>query len=87
MGYFLRHKNIHLFTQIDEVKFSDPGKASLKLYVAMTGSPVKGAQALFDMRADLYQFDLMLAREGDDWLLQKLYWQRANIEDVVGGGW
>jgi len=86
MGYFLRHKNIHLFTQIDEVKFSDPGKASLKLYVAMTGSPVKGAQALFDMRADLYQFDLMLAREGDDWLLQKLHWQRANIEDVVGGG-
>ena len=86
MGYFLRHKNIHLFTQVSEIKFPVPEKASVKIYIAMAGSPVKGAQALIDIRADLYQFDLMLVRDGGDWLLQKLHWQRANIEDVVGGG-
>ena len=37
MGYFLRHKNIHLFTQISEIKFPVQGKASVKLYVAMAG--------------------------------------------------
>ncbi len=86
MGYFLRHKNIHLFTQISEIKFPVQGQASVKLYVAMAGSPVTGAQALLDIRADLYLFDLMLMRDGDDWLLQKLHWQHASIEDIVGGG-
>ena len=85
MGYFLRHKNIHLFTQISEIKFPVPEKASVKIYIAMAGSPVKGAQALLDIRADLYQFDLVLTKEGGDWLLQKLHWQRAIIEDIVGG--
>ena len=84
MGYFLRHKSIHLFTQISEIKFPTSNQASVKLYAAMAGRPVSGAQALIDIRADLYLFDLMLIRDGDDWLLQKLYWQRAGIEDIVG---
>lgn len=85
MGYFLRHKNIHLFTQISEIKFPVQGQASVKIYVAMAGSPVTGSQALIDIRADLHLFDLMLIRDGDDWLLQKLHWQHASIEDIVGG--
>lgn len=85
MGYFLRHKNIHLFTQISEIKFPQPEKSSVKLYVAMTGSPVKGAQALLDIRADLYQFDLILKKESGDWLLQKARWQRASVDEILGG--
>ncbi len=84
MGYFLRHKNIHLFTQISEIRFPESNQANVKLYAAMAGRPVTGAQALIDIRADLYMFDLTLARDGDDWLLQKLHWQRASIEDIVG---
>ena len=86
MGYFLRHKNIYLFTQVSEIKFPQPEKSSVKLYVAMTGSPVKGAQALLDIRADLYQFDLMLIKESGDWLLQKARWQRASVEEIMVGG-
>ena len=89
VGYFLRHKNIHLFTQISEIKFPvpspSPKKARVKLYAAMTGSPVSGAQALLDIRADFYQFDLVLIRDGGDWLLQSASWQRASVEDIVGG--
>jgi hypothetical protein len=85
VGYFLRHKNIHIFTQISEIKFPVPDKAKVKLYAAMTGSRVAGAQALLDIRADLYQFDLTLARDGSDWLLQSASWQRASIDDVMGG--
>ncbi len=89
VGYFLRHKNINIFTQISEINFPvpspSPKKARVKLYAAMTGSPVTGAQALLDIRADLYEFDLMLTKEGDEWLLQKAGWQRASIDDVMGG--
>lgn len=84
-GYFLRHKNIHLFTQIDKISFSADGQAHVKVFVAMAGSPVEGAEALLDLRADLYQFDLTLTRESDEWLLQKARWQRASIDDVLKG--
>jgi len=86
VGYFLRHKNINIFTQISEIKFSVPDNATVKLYAAMTGSPVKNAQALLDIRADLYQFDLVLANESGEWLLQKASWQRASIGNIAGGG-
>lgn len=84
-GYFLRHKRIHLFTQIDEIRFLTEQSANVKLYVAMAGTPVSGAQALIDVRADLYQFDLMLINENDEWRLLKANWQRANIEDLLAG--
>ena len=83
MGYFLRHKNIHLFTQISEIKFPVPDKARVQLYAAMTGSPATGAQPLLDIRADLYQFDLMLRKESGEWLLQKARWQRTSIDDFL----
>lgn len=85
VGYFLRHKNINIFTQISEIKFPVPDKATVKLYAAMTGSPVKNAQALLDIRADLYQFDLVLTNESGEWLLKNASWQRASIGDIVGG--
>ena len=84
VGYFLRHKNINIFTQISEINFTVPGESRVKLYAAMTGSPVKNAQALLDMRADLYLFDLVMTNESGEWLLKKASWQRASIEDIVG---
>ena len=85
VGYFLRHKNINIFTQISEINFPVPGESRVKLYAAMTGSAVKNAQALLDIRADLYQFDLVLTNESGEWLAQKASWQRASIGDIVGG--
>jgi hypothetical protein len=84
VGYFLRHKNINIFTQISEINFPVPGEARVKLYAAMAGSPVRNAQALLDIRADLYQFNLMLTHDSGEWLLQKASWQRASLEDIVG---
>lgn len=83
-GYFLRHKNIHLFTQIGDIDFPVAGKAQVQVFIAMVGTPVSNAEALLDLRADLYQFDLSLMRNGDEWLLQKAEWQRANIDELLG---
>lgn len=84
-GYFFRHKNIHLFTQINDITFPAPDKSNVKLYVAMAGRPIKGAQALIDIRANLYQFDFTLTKQSGEWLLEKIRWQQASIEDIVGG--
>jgi hypothetical protein len=81
-GYFLRHKNIHLFTQVDSIRFPSANRSRVQLFVAMAGSPVSGAQALLDLRADLYRFDLSLLREDEQWLLQKADWQRAKVDEL-----
>lgn len=84
-GYFLRNKHIHLFTQIDEITFPLKEQAKITLYVAIAGTPVTGAQALIDLRADLFQFDLTLKQEGGDWYLLNADWQRASVDDLLGG--
>jgi hypothetical protein len=83
-GYFLRNKNIHLFAQIDAIRFPVAGESQVKVFVAMTGSPVTSAEGLLDLRADLYRFDLTLIPDDDDWLLKKADWKRVAIDEMLG---
>ena len=83
-AYFLRHKSIYLFTKINEINFPVAGQSRVEVFVAMTGLPVTGAEALFDLRADVYRFELTIINESDDWLLKKAAWQRASIDDLLG---
>jgi len=80
-GYVLRHKNIYLFSQVDEINFPEAGHSRVNIFVAMAGSPMTGAEALLDFKADLYEFDLTLRQEGDVWRLTKARWQRASIDN------
>ena len=79
--YFMANKNIHIFSRIGELVFPDPDHADLKLYVAMTGQNVSDLDALLNMRADMYLFDLHLIRDGGDWLLVNADWRPATPED------
>lgn len=81
--YLYANKNIHLFTRIDELVFSGPDAARLRLYVAMAGQNVSDLDALLNMRADLYRFDCELAREGDGWKVVRADWQPAGLDDFL----
>ncbi len=80
-GYFLRHKNIHLFTRIGELTFPVEGKAQVQLFVAMAGSPVTDLETLMSLQADLYRFDMVLLRHDNEWLLTDVAWRQAITED------
>ncbi len=81
-GYFLRHMSIHLLTRIGELSFPEENKAHLQLFVAMAGSPLANAEALLNLRADLYRFDMVLVRDnGKDWQLSDIAWRQAIKED------
>jgi hypothetical protein len=79
--YILANKNIHVLTRIGELTFPAENKAMLQLYVAMTGQNVSDLDALLNMQADLYLFDLELVREGQEWKLLNADWRRARGED------
>jgi len=79
--YFFRHKNIHLFTKIREIKFHSDDEATVTLHVAMAGSVISDASMLSNLTATIYKFELQLIKK-DEWLLHKAKWQRAGLHDM-----
>lgn len=79
--YLYANRNIHLFTRIDELLFPSPDRARLRVYAAMAGQNVSDLDALLNMKADLYRFDLELSREDDEWKVVRADWQPAGLED------
>jgi len=76
-AYFFRHKNIHLFTKIDEIELLGDSQAMVRLHVAMAGSVISDVDAISALRARIYRFELRLVKD-DDWLLQHASWAPAS---------
>lgn len=78
--YFFRHRNIHLFTRINEIDLLNENQASVRLQLAMAGSEITGLSALSSLRAQIYSFELQLIRR-EAWLLRSATWSPASIAD------
>jgi len=79
--YFIRHKNIYLFTKIEEIDLLAENQAIVRLYVAMAGRVISDVDAIVALRAQIYEFELQLTKE-DDWLLHHASWRPASIIDL-----
>ncbi len=79
--YFFRHKNIFLLTKIREIYFPADDEAQVTLHVAMAGSVISDANALANLRARMYRFELRLIRK-DSWQLREARWQIASMVDM-----
>ena len=79
--YFFRHKNIHLFTRINEIDFLAPDEAQVSMHVAMAGTIIADVSVLSSLRARIYKFELSLVKT-DEWLLQQARWEPAAIGDM-----
>ena len=72
-GYFVANQSVHLLTRIESLEFPSPDEARVKLQVGMAGR--SGEPGAASLSADLYDFDLALIREGDDWKLSYADWR------------
>ena len=81
-AYFYMHKNIHLFTKIDEIIFPEENKAFATMYVAMAGSVISDASVLTSLRAKIYKFELQLIKK-EEWLINKAKWERSSFKDMM----
>ena len=79
--YFFRHKNVYLFTKIEEIDLLAENQATVLLYVAMAGSVISDIDALATLRAQIYQFELQLLKE-DDWLLHHANWKPVSAIEI-----
>jgi hypothetical protein len=86
-GYLQRHKNLHLFSRIQEVEvFSGDTQATAVVQVAMTARPVEAPEILLQLQADLYRFEVQLAWDQDEeaWRIIGSSWRRANLAALGG---
>ena len=66
--HLLRNQAVYTFSRIQGVDVSAdasaPAAAQVQALVALAGSPIPDAEALASVHADLYRFDVALARRG-----------------------
>lgn len=79
--YLYANKNIHVLTRIEDLRFPSPEQARLAVYAALTGQNVSDLDALLNMQADLYRFDLELIKTDGKWQLVRADWRPARGED------
>ena len=82
-GYLLRNESVHLLIRVESISVTGEAAATARVYAGMTGRLVGGTDSLSDFRADLYRFDLELAKEGGDWKLTGAEWRRAEQQDLL----
>jgi hypothetical protein len=72
-GYFIANQSVHLLTRIESLEFPAPDEARVKLQVGMAGRTADAGAA--GLTGNLYDFDLALIREGNEWKVSYADWR------------
>lgn len=81
--YFLRNESIHLFTHVRSIGFPERDRALVTVLVAMAAQPVKRAEELERLRANLYRFEITFAKEADQWRVVNAEWRPAELVEFL----
>jgi len=84
LQYFMGHEAIHILYRVRRLELAEPPQAAhVTLAAAVTGAPVSEVGELEDLNADIFTFDLTMAREDDErWRIRSVQWKRASIADL-----
>ena len=74
-GFFLTTQKLHLLTRIDAIEFPGADEARANVTVGMMSREADSADS-WDLAADLYEFDVGLARDEGDWKVTYAEWKR-----------
>ncbi|MEN8168413.1 MAG: hypothetical protein ABFR65_13185 [Pseudomonadota bacterium] len=83
MGYFLRHKSIHVLKQILEISLLNNSSARVVLYAGVAGNRPDRDDSLAQWRGDLIRLEAELILEDDDWRLLSASWRRASAGELL----
>lgn len=72
-GFFIVNQSVHLLMRVEELEFPSEDLATARLTVGMLG---RQSAEDWAFAADVYEFDVRLIRESDEWRLQSATWRR-----------
>ncbi len=79
--HVLRNRSLHVLTRIDSIQFLEPERALVVVMAALAGQSVTRIDELVNLDADLFRFELELARNNGDWQVRHAGWKRAQLAD------
>ena len=79
--HVLRNKKLHVYKHITKIDFVEDESADLDLLVAIAAKPIKSAESLSGMRAELMQFQVSFVYQDDTWRATSAEWARAHLGD------
>lgn len=74
-GYFIANQSIHLLTRIDSIELLSAEEARVQVTVGMVGREADAAAA-WNLAADVYDFEVAMRKDGDDWKVAYAEWKR-----------
>lgn len=77
-GYLITHQSIHMLTRVEEVELTASDLARVRATVGMLGREAE-PESSWDLAADVYEFDITLAREDGEWRVTRADWRRAGV--------
>jgi hypothetical protein len=83
-GYFFRHPNVYVISQVERIEIPQPGRAEVVLFAGLAGSAQEAAGPLSGLRGQLLRFDMSFRRvDADDWRLLNAAWRPVMREDLA----
>lgn len=73
----IRNQAIYLLVQTGDIVVTENKRAKALVRVAMAGGPLAGIEDLPKLGAELYRFDLELAKEQGKWRITSASWRQA----------
>ena len=77
-GYLIAHQSIHMLSPVDEVEMQATGLPRVRATVGMLGREA-APESSWDLAADIYEFDITLAREDGEWRIIRADWRQAGV--------
>ena len=81
-GYIMRSRSLHLFTELESARFIDD-HVHATVFAAFGARPVSNRSLLPQINADLYWFEIVLAKHSGDWRLIRASWRPAMLDDLM----
>ena len=82
--HVLRNPRVHTLVRVREVELVAGNRARVVVLAALAGTPIPAYEDLARIRADLFRFDLVLARQDDGfWSVVSAVWKRVTLQDFL----
>ena len=81
-GYVFRNRNIHILSRLTSAVKNDD-RIEMTILAAIAAMPINDASALPGLNADMYWFDVSLVEEKREWLVLKVSWRQAMLDDFL----
>jgi hypothetical protein len=80
--HLVRNQAVYTLSRVASLELVAPDRAEVRVLAALAGQPIPDPAALLTLRADLYQFDVVLREEEPGvWRVTSADWRPATLAD------